>query len=105
MGRAAFLALAMLTASAPVLQAGPIERACLSSGRSAANRALCACIQNAANLTLTRSDQSMAARFFRDPERAQAIRSSDSRSHDAFWERYTGFGATAEAMCGAGGSS
>ncbi len=101
--RATFLAAAILGASAPVLEAGPIERACLASGRSAANSALCACIQGAANITLSRSDQSMAARFFKDPHRAQVIRQSGSASHSAFWRRYVSFGQTAEAMCGTGG--
>lgn len=102
--RAVLLTAAMLTTSAPALQAGPIERACISSGRSAASASLCACIQSAANLTLSRSDQTLAARFFKDPHRAQVIRQSGSASHSAFWRRYVGFGQTAEAMCGAGTS-
>lgn len=91
-----------LLLAAPIAQAGPIESACLRSGRQAANRALCGCIQQVANQTLTRSDQKQAAKFFRDPARAQEIRQSDRRSHEAFWLRYKSFGETAETFCGGG---
>ncbi|WP_052245166.1 hypothetical protein [Halocynthiibacter namhaensis] len=80
--------------------AGTIENACNSSDRSAANRQLCGCIQDVADLTLeSRSDQSMAASFFRDPHKAQEIRQSDRSSHETFWQRYKNFGRTAEVYC------
>jgi len=85
--------------AAPVVNAGVIESACLKSDRKAANRALCGCIQDAADLTLDRRDQKMAATFFRDPHKAQEIRQSDNRSHEAFWKRYKQFGSTAETYC------
>lgn len=78
--------------------AGPIERACMASDRGG-NRALCGCIQQAANATLTGSDQRRAAKFFRDPEAAHATWISQTRADDAFWERYKSFGQTAEAYC------
>lgn len=81
-------------------EAGVITRACMSSERRAATPRLCRCIQRAANQELSRSDQRMAARFFRDPHRAQEIRQSDRPSHEAFWDRYKRFGSTAEEMCG-----
>jgi hypothetical protein len=93
-----FLAVAMLAAQ-PVM-ADRIENACLKSERSYGKRALCRCIQDAADLTLTARDQRLAATFFADPHRAQEIRQSDSRSHEAFWERYENFGQTAETFCG-----
>ena len=77
-----------------------IEQACMKSGRGAGNRPLCGCIQDAANLTLTNKDQRLAATFFADPHRAQEIRQSDSRHHEAFWARYENFGQTAETFCG-----
>ncbi len=79
--------------------AGVIERACLSSGREAANRALCGCIQEAADLTLNGGDQRMAADFFRDPHRAQEVRQSANNRNEAFWQRYKRFGSTAEEFC------
>jgi hypothetical protein len=96
--RAVLLA-AALAALPSLTQAGIIERACLSSERSGGDRALCGCIQQAANRTLTASDQRLAARFFADPDRAQEIRQSDRRSHAVFWERYRSFGEFAEAVC------
>ena len=79
--------------------ADPIERACLGSERPGASRALCGCIQDAANLTLSTKDQRLAASFFRDPQKAQEVRRSDTREDDAFWDRYRNFGATAETFC------
>lgn len=79
--------------------AGPIERACLSSDRDAANRSLCGCIQQVADMTLQGGDQRRAASFFKDPEKAHATWISQSASDDAFWDRYKNFGATAEAYC------
>jgi hypothetical protein len=78
--------------------AGPIERACMSSDRGG-NRSLCGCIQEAADATLSGSDQRRAAKFFRDPERAHQTWISQSASDDAFWDRYKQFGKTAEASC------
>lgn len=78
--------------------AGPIENACLGSGR-ATGAVLCACIQRAADGTLTRREQRAAARFFSDPGRAQDVRMSTREKDNAFWARYRQFGATAEAQC------
>ncbi|NBE07976.1 hypothetical protein [Paragemmobacter ruber] len=79
--------------------AGVIERACLRSDRDAANRALCACIQQVADMTLRGGDQRRAAAFFRDPDRAHDTWMSKRGADDAFWERYKAFGSTAEAYC------
>ena len=92
-------ALAALALSAGAAQAGLIERACLESKRQAATSALCGCIQDAADLTLTGSDQRLAARFFRDPHQAQEVRQSDRSRDEAFWQRYRAFGSAAETFC------
>lgn len=96
------LALALgagLALQAAPAAAGPIERACMASGRAAASRALCACIQVAADATLSRGDQRRAAEFFRDPDRAQQVRMSKSDGDNAFWARYRAFGRLAEERC------
>jgi hypothetical protein len=92
---ASFLAL-VLPVSA---MAGPIESACLKSDRQQANRALCSCIQQVADMTLRGGDQRQAAKFFRDPDQAQKVRMSKSNSDNAFWARYKNFGDTAAAYC------
>ncbi|OAN72569.1 hypothetical protein A8B83_09345 [Rhodobacteraceae bacterium EhC02] len=79
--------------------AGPIDRACMSSDRKARSARLCSCIQQVADQTLSRSDQRIAAKFFRDPQKAQDIRQSDSQNHETFWRKYRAFGETAAAMC------
>lgn len=79
--------------------ANEIERACLKSDRGSGKSSLCGCIQDAANLTLSSRDQRLAASFFTNPHRAQEIRQSDRRTHEAFWERYKNFGETAELFC------
>lgn len=82
-----------------VAAAGPIERACMASDRGG-NRSLCGCIQQAADMTLSGGDQKRAAKFFKDPEAAHSTWVSQSKSDDAFWDRYKSFGQTAEAFCG-----
>lgn len=97
---ALILALAApLTSVVPTpAEAGRIERACLASDRPT-SRALCTCIQRVADQVLTRRDQRLAARFFRDPQRAQDTRMSDRADHEAFWKRYRTFGQYAAASC------
>ncbi|PTQ75632.1 hypothetical protein [Celeribacter persicus] len=80
--------------------AGTIERACMASDRAANNRALCGCIQQVADMTLSGKDQRQAAKFFKDPQKAQDIRQSDNRSHEEFWLRYKAFGQAAAQYCG-----
>lgn len=80
-------------------QAGPIERACNKSDREAANRSVCACIQQVADMSLSGADQRRAAKFFNDPDKAQDVRLSDTTRDDAFWARYMAFGEQAEAFC------
>lgn len=89
--------LAPILASA--VSAGPISRACVTSGRQAANSRLCGCIQSVADAALSTSDQRLAARFFRDPHMAQEIRQSDRAHHESFWKRYKLFGTKAEQLC------
>lgn len=94
------IAAALAAAGSMAQAAGMIERACMKSDRQAANRALCGCIQDAADITLTGSDQKLAAKFFKNPQMAQDIRQSDRRGHEIFWERYKSFGETADTYCG-----
>lgn len=94
------LALAIAGTLAPLpAAANPIERACLQSGRSAANTALCSCIGSAAERTLSSRQMRDGARFFRDPQRAQDVRQSDRRNDEELWRAWRSFGETAEAMC------
>lgn len=91
-------AAALFPMMSSVAVAGPIERACMASDRGG-NRALCGCIQQAADMTLSGGDQRRAAKFFKDPDAAHATWVSQSAADDAFWERYKSFGQTAEAYC------
>lgn len=99
LARLTVLVLAAGLVAPTVAAAGSIEKACLKSGRPAASRALCGCIQDAADLTLSRGDQAKAARFFRDPDAAMKVRQSSSSAEERFWERYRAFGETAVAFC------
>ncbi len=94
--------MAALGAVPTVASADVIARACMSSGRTAANSQLCSCIQQAADMTLSNRDQRRAAKFFRDPHEAQEVRQSDRRTDEEFWLRYKSFGETAEAFCSGG---
>ena len=95
----AALAAGVLFSTAPMTFAGPIESACMRSGREAASRALCGCIQQVADMVLTRNDQRRAAKFFKDPDAAHAVWISQRPADDAFWDRYKEFGSMAEAYC------
>ena len=94
---------ASLAVALPVMSsfahAGPIENACNRSERKAANRQLCACIQQVADMTLRGADQRRAASFFKDPEKAHKVWMSKSNADDAFWKRYKAFSAQAQAYC------
>jgi hypothetical protein len=81
------------------VQAGAIERACNKSDREAANRSVCACIQQVADISLSNSDQRRAAGFFNNPDKAHDVRLSDTARDDEFWARYMAFGEQAEAYC------
>jgi hypothetical protein len=89
-----------ISVMASLAHAGPIESACNASQRSKGDRALCACIQQAADRTLHRSEQRRAARFFEDPHKAQEVRMSKSASDNEFWRKYRGFTDMAQAFCG-----
>lgn len=85
--------------SVPMTASGPLQRACLASDRRARSRALCGCIQAAANQTLSAGQQQRAVSFYSDLHNAQEVRQSDRGSDEAFWEAYRAYGARAERMC------
>jgi len=92
------LVVALSRLAVPAIASGKIERACMKSDRQA-SRSLCKCIQRVANNQLTRTDQKLAAKFFRDPHLAQQTRQSDSASKERFWKRYKAFGQAASTAC------
>ncbi len=97
--RAAMIAALLTPGFAPAVSANQIERACNRSDRPAANRQLCGCIQDVADLMLSGSEQRLAATLFKDPHKSQEIRQSDRSSHEEFWQRWREFGETAEVYC------
>jgi hypothetical protein len=96
--KAALVVLALL-GTAGLAHAGPIESACLKSARDAANRSLCSCIQQVADISLQNSDQNLVASFFKDPNKAETVRMSQSKRDDDFWARYINFGQQAKLSC------
>jgi len=97
--RAIFPAAAALFIWTGSAQAQAIENACLRSDRETSSRALCGCIQQAANLTLTAKDQKLASAFYGDPQKAQDVRQSNRRSHERFWDRYKDYAEMALTYC------
>lgn len=93
------LAMVLTIVCATLAEAGPIESACLRSGNANASAALCGCIQQVADMTLGRTDQQRAAKFFQNPDKAQEVRMSKTENDNAFWQRYANFGSTAESVC------
>lgn len=96
----ALTGLAALSACAGGGVSGEIGQACMAGGRSAANPALCSCIQSVANQMLSSSEQNRAAEFFNDPQAAQDTRQADGRATEAFWDRYRAFASQASRSCG-----
>jgi len=93
-----FLSLLALASCGPRVS-GAMGTACMDAGRSAANAALCSCIQRVANQTLSGSDERKIVPFFEDPEQAQSVKASDTRANDAFWDRYQVFYRAARSSC------
>lgn len=93
------VAAAVVLLIVPPAEARPVGNACTRSDHGSGNSALCRCIQQVADKTLSYSDQRRAAKLFNDPHQAQVVRSSGSSSDSAFWARYTKFAAVAEAYC------
>lgn len=98
---AAAMAGALVFVASTAFAGGSIENACNRSDRKAANRALCSCIQEVADFALRNGDQRRVASFFKDPDKAQKTKMSQSNADDAFWDRYKAFSQQAEAYCGA----
>nr|WP_041527939.1 hypothetical protein [Paracoccus aminophilus] len=98
MNRFAIAAVAVVLTT-PFAVAGPIDSACVRSDRGTQNGPLCGCIQQVADMTLSRADQRRAAGFFKDADAAQHVRMSKSDADNAFWARYKNFATTAEAYC------
>ncbi|MEH6674813.1 MAG: hypothetical protein V7666_10435 [Sulfitobacter sp.] len=80
---------------------GPINSACLQSGRKQASVARCGCIQAVADRELSSSDQRRGARVFDDPHTLQEARQSDSKSDNDFWAVWKAYGQTASTLCSA----
>ncbi|WP_232830916.1 hypothetical protein [Tropicimonas sp. IMCC34011] len=92
------LALPLATTMPSEAGAKQIERACMT-GERPGSRPLCGCIQRVADQMLTRGDQRMASKFFKDPQKAQDTRQSGRADHSSFWLRYKAFGNTAASVC------
>ncbi|MCX8508810.1 MAG: hypothetical protein ORN49_08040 [Rhodobacteraceae bacterium] len=96
--RAGLLAFGFVAAAGNPLRAGDaIANACLSA--ESAPGGLCDCLQQVADQTLDSGDQRKAAKLFRDPDKAEEMRRADTESAEEFWNRYSNFAQTAEAMC------
>lgn len=78
---------------------GDISQACLASDRRAASPALCSCIQQVANQSLSGGDQARAVAFFSNPQLAQDTRQSDRPGDARFWTRYRAFTDLASEIC------
>lgn len=78
---------------------GDISQACLEADRRAASPALCSCVQQVANQTLSGGDQSRVASFFANPQLAQDTRQSDRSGDERFWDRYRAFTGLATEIC------
>ena len=75
---------------------GPVYSACIDSGRKAATRGLCGCVQAVADNKLSRRQQARAAEFHAEPLLSQDARENGSRR---FWNAYKSYAKQAEQTC------
>ncbi|MCK0119189.1 MAG: arginine transporter [Yoonia sp.] len=94
------LSLVALTAACSSGVNGKVGKACIDADRSAASNRLCSCVQRVADQSLSGSDQSLAVKFFEEPQLAQDTRQSDNPRSEAFWQRYRAFANSARRQCG-----
>lgn len=80
---------------------GPLNTACLQSGRREASSARCGCIQAVADRQLSNADQRRGVKVFKDPHSLQEARQSDRKSDNDFWAVWKEFGNTASTLCSA----
>lgn len=80
---------------------GPIFSACQASGRKAATRARCGCVQWVADQELTAAQQRRGAGYFNNPHGLQEVRQSSERvrANGVFWEAWKAYGARAARQC------
>lgn len=84
---------------ASMAEAGPLQRACMSSDRKAKSRGMCRCLDKVAKGRLSSGEQRLAATFFKDPHKAQEIRQSDNRMHEKFWKKYKVYSGAVSRRC------
>jgi len=89
----------LISESTPRFAAGPIATACQIHNRNRATTERCGCIQAAANITLSKSQQERSVRFFAEPDLLQTVKASDTPENERFWDAWDGFAETAEALC------
>ncbi len=93
------LATSLVLTSAPIAQAGTLERACLKAGRDGASRVFCGCIDDIARPIFSRSEMRRIAKFFKEPHLSQELRQSSRRSDERLWGRYKLWGTAVENQC------
>ena len=95
--RRSLVTMAVLACAAPAF-AGPAQKACLATERSPGPR-VCACAQQVADQTLSRSDQHIAASIIREPELFVKYQKDSSRRAQGFLTRYRLWGERVEQHC------
>ena len=95
----------VVPAAAPAPRAGfargQIYTACQTSGRKAASRARCGCVQWVADQELTAAQQRRGAGYFLDQHALQEVRQSSEskRSNKVFWAAWKAYGEQAARLC------
>ncbi len=80
---------------------GPLNTACMQSGRKEASSARCGCIQAVADRELSNRHQQLGIKVFQDPHILQEARQSDNANDNSFWASWKAFGQTSATLCSA----
>ncbi len=82
----------------PALAGNSIEAACRVNGGPTDRGAFCSCMQTVANMSLTQTDQRLAAFILRDPGRAGRMMKTVGARQD-FWDRFDVFASATRTHC------
>jgi hypothetical protein len=76
-----------------------IEAACKITGGPGASLQFCTCMQQVADLSLSLTEQKLAAFFLRNPGEAGEIKRRNPAHHQTFWTRFESFSLSTRRHC------
>lgn len=95
----ALVAVLSMTAPGQAFAWNVVEAACKVTGGPGASVEFCSCMQQVADLSLSLSEQKLAAYFLRNPARASRIGKANPAARKGFWQRFESFNLSTRRHC------